>query len=274
MLQTLSTELNNMQTKSKQQNQRIENLDNSFQETYQLSNNLNNSPSIKHNMLQWVRPEVFNYILIFLDIKQILQFRLLSIKANETVKLMLPIQIHNFQKLIAEQQDEIQSKIQNVQEASIDQNQQQGLKAALNGISGIPRIHFVELKSYVKPPEIIEQIITLVFLAIDPTFRTQKDNWKECKSAQVNQIQKNKLQFRFCRLREKHLQQLEQVNSKTEEQVASKSVVASALLIFLKAVVQLSQQNLYRTYIEIEELQKKIKKEQKLIESLGKINNK
>ncbi|CAD8199939.1 unnamed protein product [Paramecium octaurelia] len=260
MLQTLSTVLNNIKTKSKQ-------------EIYQLSNNLNNPDQTKHNMLHQVRPEVFNQILIFLDIQQILQFRLVSRRANETIKLMLPKQIHNLQYLIVEQQNEIQVKIQ-ILEATKNPNQQQDLQAALNQISEIPRSRFVELKHYAQPPEIIEKVITLVCLATDSTFKIQKDNWKECQKrlGQGNFIN-SILYLDISILKEKQLKYLEQVNSYTEEQTASKSLVVRALLIFLKAVVELRKSNLYKMFDEITELEHKIRKKKQFIVNLEKIND-
>lgn len=38
----------------------------------------------------------------------------------------------------------------------------------------------VELKSFARPPELVEKIINLICFIIDPTFKIQKDNWKEC----------------------------------------------------------------------------------------------
>ncbi|CAD8203435.1 unnamed protein product [Paramecium octaurelia] len=275
MLQTLSTELNNMQSKSKQQDQRIENLYISFQEIYQIQNNLNNPGSTKHNMLYQVRPEVFNQILIFLDIKQILQFRLVSRRAKETVKQMLPKQIHNLQKLIEEQQNEIQIKIQSAQQAGNNQDQKQGLQAALDGLSRITKAGIVELKSFARPPELVEKIINLICLVLDPTFKIQKDNWKECQKY-LNQQNFILLiiNLDISSLSEKQLQQLESVNSISEQQAAAMSIVATSILIFLKAVLELRQSQVYVTQNAIKQLESKIKKEQKLVDKLGKIIHK
>ncbi|CAK59958.1 unnamed protein product (macronuclear) [Paramecium tetraurelia] len=208
------------------------------------------------------------------NIKQILQFRLVSRRAKETVKLLLPKQINNLQQLIDEQQNDIQIKIQSAQQAGNDQDQRQGLQAALDGISLLSRAHFVELRCQAKPHELIEKIINLVCLALDPAFKVAKDNWKECiKYLGQQSFIELILNFNISSLNNKQLQQLEQVNNITEQQVASKSLVASSLLIFLKAVVELRQSKLYMTQNEIKELESKIKKEQKLIDKIEKIHN-
>ncbi|CAK59974.1 unnamed protein product (macronuclear) [Paramecium tetraurelia] len=275
MLQTLSTELNNMQAKSKQQVQRIENLYIGFQEIYQLSNNLNNPGLTKHDMLSQVRPEVFNQILIFLDIKQILQFRLVSSRAKETVKLILPKYIDTLQSLIAEQQNDIQIKFQSIQQADNDQNQQQAMQAALDGLARINKSHIVELKSFARPHELVEKVINLICQLLDPSFKVQKDNWKECQkflnqSNFISQI----INLDISILSDKQLQQLEQVNSISEQQARAISIVANSILNYLKAVLEVRQTKVYMTQKAIKELNSKIKKEQQLVDQLEKIINK
>ncbi|CAK59959.1 unnamed protein product (macronuclear) [Paramecium tetraurelia] len=208
------------------------------------------------------------------NIKQILQFRLVSRRAKETVKLLLPKQIHNLQQLIDEQQNDIQIKIQSAQQAGNDQDQRQSLQAALDGIARINKAHIVELKSFARPPELVEKIINLTCFALDPTFKMQKDNWKECIKYlnQYNVIELLKTHD-ISSISEKQIQQLEQVKSISEQQAAAISLVASSILIYLKAVLELRQSQVYVNQHAIKELESKVKKEKQLIDELGKIIN-
>ncbi|CAD8203459.1 unnamed protein product [Paramecium octaurelia] len=242
------------------------------------TNELNNNDpvSARHNMLYQVEIEVFNQILMFLDIKSLLQFRLVSRHAKETVTQMLPIQLHNLQQLIEEQQNEIQIKIQSLQQpAGKDQNQDQGLQAALNGIQKINKAHINELKCFVRPPELVERIINLICLTLEPTFKIQKDNWKEClKFLNQQNFILLIINLDISKLSENQLQQLEQVKSIQEKQAAATSLVANSFLIYLKALLALRQSKDYETQIEIKELQCKTKKEKHLADKLEKIINK
>ncbi|CAD8203401.1 unnamed protein product [Paramecium pentaurelia] len=272
MLQTLQNELTTLQTNSKQQDQRLENLYMSFQEIYDLKKKLDNPSSTMHNMLNYVRPDIFHQIFIFLDTKQIFRFRLVSKKANYVVKLMLPKQIFIFQQQIADQQNEIQLKIQDIQGIGEDQSQQQVMKAAIDGVSRLTKNHIVELKSLARPPELVEKIINLVCMTLDPTFKIQKDNWKECQKylSRVNFLELIAT-LDISSINDKQLQQLEQVNSIQEQQAAAMSTVAKFILIFLKAVFEIRQSKLYMTQNAIKQLESKIMKEEQLIKKFEKI---
>ncbi|CAD8203295.1 unnamed protein product [Paramecium pentaurelia] len=272
MLQTLQNELNNLQTKGKQQELRIENLYINFNEIYHLQNNLNNPTSTKHNMLYQVRPEVFHQILIFLDTKQLLQFRLISSRANQVVKLMLPKQINIVQQLINDQQNELQLKIQSAEEIAKDQNYQQLLNTALNGLQQLNKAHIVELKSLARPTELIERIMNLICMILDPSFKIQKDSWKECQKylGRQNFIEQI-LTLDINNINDKQFQQLQQVDSIEQQQAAAQSIAASSMLSFLKAVLEVRQSKLYITQNAIKQLESKIKKEKQLIQKLEKI---
>ncbi|CAD8097590.1 unnamed protein product [Paramecium primaurelia] len=272
MLQTLQNELNTLQTKGKQQELRIENLYINFNEIYQLQNNLNNPTSTKHNMLNKVRPEVFHQILIFLDTKQLLQFRLISSRANQVVKLMFPKQINIVQQLINDQQNELQLKIQSAEEIAKDQNYQQLFNTALNGLQQLNKAHIVELKSLARPTELIEKIMNLICMILDPSFKIQKDSWKECQKYLGRQnFLELILTLDINNINDKQFQQLQQVDSIEQQQAAAQSIAASSMLNFLKAVLEVRQSKLYITQNAIKQLESKIKKEKQLIQKLEKI---
>ncbi|CAD8110841.1 unnamed protein product [Paramecium sonneborni] len=275
MLITLQQELNNLQQSGKEKEQRIESLYINLQEIYNLQSNLDKPAQTKNNMLHQVRPEVFHQIIQFLDLKSFFQFRLLSRRANDVIKLMIPQKISCIQKQMSEHQDELQLKIQLSQEEAKDENSQNMLQAAFDGLNQLQKAHINELKALARPTELIERIINLICLILDSKFKIQKDNWRECQKILSRQdFLQQIISLDINSINDKQLKQIEQVESISPEQAGAQSIVARSLLIFLKGVVNIRQTKLYIYQNQIKELKLKIKKEEQVIERLGKIMNK
>ncbi|CAD8092056.1 unnamed protein product [Paramecium primaurelia] len=160
---------------NKEKDQRLEKLYIQFSEIYKLQYNLNNPISIKNNKLNQMRPEVFYF-------------------TNELAKWILTSR----QKQIAEKKYELQLiikciRINNISDFII--NSSNSIRLIIQN----EQSSYFRGQAYFKPPELVERIINLTCMFIEPKFKFYNIIGVNAKKSYVEKIFKINSKFR-CKL--------------------------------------------------------------------------
>ncbi|CAD8128375.1 unnamed protein product [Paramecium sonneborni] len=138
------------------------------------------SASQTQNLLHKVRPEVFNQILEFIDLKDFLNFRLVSQRGNSIVIYLIPYRIPLIQQQLSFRKSKIKEyKQNNLLDESIQDLLQRKQRADF-GLNSLCKQDISEIKRMAHPHVIIEKVMTMVCVLLDQKFKGENSNWSAC----------------------------------------------------------------------------------------------
>ncbi|CAD8157794.1 unnamed protein product [Paramecium pentaurelia] len=252
MLLNLQKELELLQTNNQEQNYKLEYIS-QFQNNQQLT--------LGFNLLNKVRPEIFNQILEFVDLKSYLSFGLISRKAYQTVIRMMPNRIAQIQQILMRRQQKLQQLMEANLENDLLQDLLQRKQNAEQSLNVLKKSDINEMKKLSHPPIIVEKVMAMVCILFISQFKDENLNWTSCLKIIENIQFMQQLQcLDIEKINDKQLKVLQNVHSISEEQVQRVSQACLSFYFFIRAVVEIRESEVYQVKSQKDFFEKQIKK--------------
>ncbi|CAD8112873.1 unnamed protein product [Paramecium sonneborni] len=263
MIQNFQENLSQLTKNNKDQQQRLQTLYLRFDSLFNDYLDVIKSSQVSQNLLHKVRPEVFNQVFVFLDIKSYLSFRLISKRANQTVIQMIPLRISRIHQIILNLNHQLQIyTIQNFEQTNC-QNIIKDYQNALDQLYQLNKEDLLELKRTRNPPKILVTVILMICVLLDQSFKIEQ-NWEECLKIIGNFNYVNSLHnLDFEKINESQLTYIQKIRQISEAQTQKISIACSTFYQFILAVLQIKESKQYILKRKIEFIEQSIKQGQK-----------
>ncbi|CAD8174777.1 unnamed protein product [Paramecium pentaurelia] len=273
MLLNLQKELELLQTNNQEQNYKLQNIFHNFSITNNQFKGLYIQIPNPQNLLNKVRPEIFNQILEFVDLKSYLSFGLVSRRAYQTIIRMMPNRIAQIQQILMRRKQKLQYLMEQNSEDDLFQDLLQRKQNAEQSLDVLTKRDINEMKKMSHPPVIVEKVMAMVCILFISQFKDENLNWASCLKIieNIQFIQQLKC-LDIENINDKQLKVLQNVHSISEQQVQRVSQACLSFYFFIRAVVEIRESKIYKVKSQKDLFEKQIKKDQMALLYLQKMN--